>query len=288
MSQRKQSPPVVEFYETHPINEDQILKTLRSKGISTESLTEETLKDYDQDHYGGVEAVDTLARKVGIQPCHYVLDVCSGMGGPARYLAHRYGCRVTGLDITESRYRGSLRLTQLVKLEHLVDFRLGSALDMPFAADTFDVVIGQEAWLHVPDKERLVAECSRVVKAGGVIAFTDVLRRGALSPAEWDELQRAMAVATLETLEGYSRLLAQAGCAIREREDLGDHWAEILTQRLEMYRSLKEETVRKFGVAHYRKWDDVYSFYVKLFREKKLGGARFIAQLDGSKGKKAV
>ena len=57
-----------------------------------------------------------------------MLDVCSGMGGPARYLAHRLGCRVTGLDITESRYQGALRLTPLVGLDDLVDFRLGNAL----------------------------------------------------------------------------------------------------------------------------------------------------------------
>lgn len=67
--------------------------------------------------------------------------------GPARYLAHRYGCRVMGLDITASRHQSALRLTKLVKLDHLVDFRLGNALEMPFSDNTFDVVIGQEAWV---------------------------------------------------------------------------------------------------------------------------------------------
>jgi ubiquinone/menaquinone biosynthesis C-methylase UbiE len=151
-----------------------------------------------------------LASKAGIAPNYHVLDVCSGMGGPARYLAHRIGCRVTGLDLTESRYRSAIRLTELVHLEQLVDFRLGNALDMPFDNASFDVVIGQEAWCHVPDKPRLIAECVRVVKPGGSIAFTDILRRASLDA----EMARTTGLTfpTLETLDGYAQLLAGRGC----------------------------------------------------------------------------
>lgn len=140
---------VVSFYDAHPINKDQILNALESRGVSLETLTEEVLMEYDQDHYGGVEANDLLAERAGIRKTHHVLDVCSGMGGPARYLAHRIGCRVTGLDLTESRVSAAIRLTQLTKLSKLVDFRLGNALEMPFDDAHFDVVIGQEAWAHV-------------------------------------------------------------------------------------------------------------------------------------------
>jgi hypothetical protein len=66
------------------------------------------------------------------------------------------------------------------------------------------------------------------------------------------------------------------------QEDLSDHWAEILTRRLEMYRSLKDQTVEKFGDAHYRKWDDTYSFFVGLFAAEKLGGGRLVAQRDST------
>jgi ubiquinone/menaquinone biosynthesis C-methylase UbiE len=134
---------VVHFYETHPINEYEIFEKLRADAVDLESPSEEILKDYDQDHFGGLEAVDVLAEQAGIGSASHVLDVCSGMGGPARYLAHRLDCRVTGLDITKSRHEGAIRLTRMVGLDHLVDFRLGNALDMPFADATFDVVIGQ-------------------------------------------------------------------------------------------------------------------------------------------------
>ncbi len=272
---------VVAFYDTHPINEDQILHSLETRGIRLEQLTEEILKDFDQDHYGGVEANDLLAAKARMQPHHRVLDVCSGMGGPARYLAHRIGCRVTGLDLTETRVCAAIRLTQLTRQQRLVDFRLGNALDMPFKDSTFDIVIGQEAWAHVPDKSMLITQCVRVLKPAGVIAFTDILRTEKLSTQEMERLTREMTFPNLETLDGYSRLLKENGCEVTEREDLGPIWAQALRQRLEMYRSLKDDTETAFGAEHFRKWDETYAFFVALYGEGKLTGGRFIARRSG-------
>jgi ubiquinone/menaquinone biosynthesis C-methylase UbiE len=202
------------------------------------------------------------------------------MGGPARYLAYHHGCRVTGLDITASRHEGAIRLTQMVKLDHLVDFRLGNALDMPFADATFDVVIGQEAFAHVPDKPRLIAECVRVVKPGGTIAFTDILRRHGLSAAEFERLRRGMTFQSLESLDGYGRLLAECGCTVIARDDLSAWWTEVLKRRLEMYRSLRDTTIAKFGAAHFQKWDETYAFFVGLFAAGRLGGGRFVARRE--------
>jgi sarcosine/dimethylglycine N-methyltransferase len=269
---------VIRFYETHPINEYEILEKLRADGIALEGLTEEILQNYDQDHFGGLEAVDVLADKAGIGAGTRVLDVCSGMGGPARYLAHRLGCHVTGLDITQSRHEAAVRLTAMVRLDHLVDFRLGNALDMPFPGTSFDVVIGQEAFAHVPDKPRLIAECARVVRPGGRIAFTDILRRERLSDAEFERLRRDMTFQSLESLEGYGRLLTERGCTVLARDDLSAWWTEVLQRRLEMYRSLKDTTVAKFGAAHCARWDETYAFFVGLFVAGRLGGGRFVAR----------
>jgi sarcosine/dimethylglycine N-methyltransferase len=273
-----QTASVVAFYDAHPINEEQILHSLAAGGVALEGLTEDTLQRYDQDHFGGIEANDSLATQAGIAHHQHVLDVCSGMGGPARYLAHRIGCRVVGLDFTESRHLGAQRLTKLVGLDQLVSFRHGNALDMPFEDASFDVVIGQEAWCHVPDKPRLIAECARVVKPGGVVAFTDILRRPTLSEAEMTRLADGMPFPTLETLAGYAGLLEGCGCEVLVREDLSEEWARILLQRLAMYRGLRDETVRKFGEAHFRKWDETYAFFVGLYQEGKLGGGRFVAR----------
>lgn len=277
MSQGGGTGAVVHYYETHPINEHQILAKLEAEGIALEGLSEEVLQHYDQDHFGGLEAVETLAARAGIGRGMHVLDVCSGVGGPARFLAHHYGCRVSGLDLTESRYRAAVRLTRMVGLDHLVDFHHGDAQAMPFADGIFDVVIGQEAFAHVPDKARLIGECARVAKPGGRIAFTDIVRRESLPQDALERLREEMTFLTLETLEGYRRLLAAAGCTVVECEDLGDPWTDILARRLEMYRSLRPTTIARFGEAHFRRWDEAYAFFVGLYRGGQLTGGRFVA-----------
>ena len=147
-----------------------------------------------------------------------------------------------------------------------------------FADATFDVVIGQEAFAHVPDKPRLIAECARVVRPGGTIAFTDILRRDGLNAAEFERLRDDMTFQSLETLDGYGRLLARCGCALIGRDDLSAWWTEVLQGRLAMYRSLKDTTVARFGAAHFQKWDATYAFFVGLFAAGRLGGGRFIAR----------
>ena len=78
---------VVDFYDRHPINEGQILETLARRGKDLSALAPEDLFDLDQDHYGGLPAVEALARLGGVHQASRVLDLCSGLGGPARFLA---------------------------------------------------------------------------------------------------------------------------------------------------------------------------------------------------------
>ena len=269
---------VIGFYDTHPINEDEILAKLAARGDDLDTLTEDTLKDFDQDHYGGIDVVDTLAARAGITTAHHVLDVCSGMGGPARWIAHRIGCRVTGLDFTLSRIESARQLTARVKLAHLVDFAHGDATAMPFAANSYDVVMSQEAWLHIPDKAAVIAESVRVAKPGGVIAFTDAVLRARLSTEEESRLGTEMHAPGVATTEQYLSLLRAQGCAITSCEDLSTEWSEVLVKRLAMYRSLRDTTVAKFGAAHFEAWDHTYSFFVGLFTVGKLGGARIVAR----------
>ncbi len=272
---------VIDFYDTHPINEQQILEKLAADGIGLDGLSEDVLQDYDQDHYGGVAATDVLARAAEISADDHVLDVCSGMGGPARYLAHNYGCRVTGIDLTESRVEGATRLTALAGLAGRVDFRAADALDNPFPEQSFDVVIGQEAWGHVPNKPRLIAENVRVTKADGRLAFTDLLARRPLGDAAADRLAREMATVELASLDGYRGLLEAAGCSVLDCEDLSEEWTRVLVERLAMYRGLKDQTVARFGAAHFDKWDATYSFFVGLYEQGVLGGGRFVARRTG-------
>ncbi len=100
---------VVRFYDTPPIHEAQILEAIREKGVPLEGLTEEVLKEHDQDHFGGLEATDMLAREAGIDHSSRVLDVCSGVGGrPATW---RTGTAAASLASTSRRAGTTPRCT---------------------------------------------------------------------------------------------------------------------------------------------------------------------------------
>ncbi|HEX9184121.1 MAG TPA: methyltransferase domain-containing protein [Burkholderiales bacterium] len=271
---------VIQFYDTHPINEDEILAKLSARGANLDALTEDELKDFDQDHYGGVHVVDVLVGKAGIRREHHVLDVCSGMGGPARWIAHRYGCRVTGLDFTESRVEAAKRLTRRVRLDHLVDFVHGDATAIPFPDSRFDVLIGQESWLHIPDKAALIRQCARVVKPAGTIAFTDIVLRAQLTRGEEERLAAGMHVPNVASADRYEELLEENGCRVELRDDLSEEWQRILVDRLAMYRSLRDTTVAQFGEARFLEYDRAYSHFVGLFIDGKLGGVRIVARLE--------
>jgi ubiquinone/menaquinone biosynthesis C-methylase UbiE len=269
---------VIAFYDTHPINEEQILRALEARGLDPERLTQAELSAHDQDHFGGLEANDALIALAGIGPQHDVLDVCSGLGGPARHLADRVGCRVTGLDLNAGRVAAARRFAQRVGLADRVRFEQGDALAMPFAPESFDVVMGQEAWCHVPHKPRLIAECARVLRPGGVFAFTDILRREGLAETEMARLSADMAFPDLESLAGYRRLLEANGCVVEHCDDLSPWWTRVLVDRLAMYRSLGADTARNFGQARSADWDAFYAFFVGLYEQGRLGGGRFIAR----------
>ena len=268
---------VVAFYDRHPISEAQVLAAVaRRRGpLVGRPLVADDLFDFDQDHYGGLAAVDALARLAGLGPGTRVLDVCAGLGGPARFLASRRGCQVVALELNPGRAVGAARLTALVGLSHQVRVVRADAVRMPFGPGRFDACVSQEALLHIEDKAAVLREMHRLLAPGGRVAFTDWVARPALGDGERRRLREWMAAATLQTLEGYRRALGAAGFGSVTVEDLADEWRAVLRQRLEMFRALRDHTVARLGEARYRDYDQLYAFFVGLVEAGKLGGGRF-------------
>ena len=274
---REPAPDVVDFYDRHPINETQVLASACDGAAALRGLRPEDLWQWDQDHYGGLPAVEALARRAAIAPGMSVLDVCAGLGGPARFLAQRFGVRVTGVDLTHSRCAAGARLTALVRLGPVVRHVRGDAQVLPFRGGVFDAAVSQEGLLHVPDKEAVLAECARVLKPGARLAFSDWIARPRLGDNERRRLFEWMAAVSLQSLDGYRGLLARAGFDGILAEDLSGEWITILRARLRMYRGLREQTVARLGQARYDEYNQLYGFFVDLVEAGKLGGGRFSA-----------
>ena len=264
---------VERFYDFHPINARQILDAVAARGIAPDAITEEVLQQHDQDHYGGTAATDRLIAEAAVRADDVVLDVCSGMGGPARFLAWKTGCDVTGLDITASRVEGATELTRIAGLSGSVRFRHGDALAMPFDDASFTLAIAQESFAHIPDKPRLLAECARVLRPAGRLVFSDILHRGNLSVRDRQGLSEGMTFSEIATAEEYVARLRSCGMEVVRVVDLTEEWTCILVERHAMYRSLESQTVARLGRAHFERYDRAYEHFVGLYRSGVLAGA---------------
>jgi ubiquinone/menaquinone biosynthesis C-methylase UbiE len=266
------------FYTSHPISAAIIVAKLRQARGNLDDVGPEELFAHDQDHYGGLAAVDALAAAARIGQDARIADFCAGLGGPARYLAHRYGADVTGIELTPVRVRGAQELTRLVRLSDRVRVLQGDVMAVPLADAGMDAVVSQEAFLHVPDKGRALREAFRVLKSGGRLAFTDWTPDTPLSDTDADLLWRGMAAQTLQSVAQYRALLQGAGFRIVAVEDLTRDWGAILGGRLAMYRRLRAEAERAGTPQGHDAFHESYVRFVALVQSGELGGARFTAE----------
>jgi SAM-dependent methyltransferase len=133
------------------------------------------LAGLDQFHTCGLAATVELARLARITADMSVLDVGSGVGGPARFLAATFGCRVVGIDLSEPFVDAARYLTERTGQSGQVSFQTASALELPFDDGRFDVVLLQHVAMNIADRARLYREIRRVLKSGGRFATFDVV-----------------------------------------------------------------------------------------------------------------
>lgn len=153
-----------------------ILETLQSVKKDPTKYTREDFSTFDEFHIQGIQATKKLAKMVPIEPNMKILDLGSGIGGPARTLATEYHAEVTGIELVEEFYQSAKILSDLLKLGDRTKFLLGSALNLPFENNTFDVVWMQHMSMNIKDKIRLFSEAKRVLKPQGKLALYEICK----------------------------------------------------------------------------------------------------------------
>lgn len=237
------STPVNETIQTHYASTDvgsAILAALEKAGKDLDRLTLQDLAPVDEFHIRGRAATLELARAAGLDASQHVLDVGSGVGGTSRCLAKEFGCRVTGIDLTDEYCRAAAMLTGKVGLTHLVDYRQGDATRLPFDDGVFDVVWSEHVAMNIPDKPRLYQEMHRVLKPGGTLAIYDVLAGPSgpvLFPVPW---ARTPDTSFLVEPGELRRLLEDAGFTISD-------WSDITEVARTWFLALVEK-IRKEGL----------------------------------------
>ena len=174
---------------------------LREDGFDPVRPTLEALAPYDHFHSRGVEATEDLANRLEVAGTDHVLDVGSGLGGPARYFARRFGCRVSGIDLTAEFCDVARHLTRRLGLTERVAIEQGDALALPYGDATFDGAYSMNVSMNIADKRALYRGIHRVLRSGAWLALTEVVRGPGGEqdyPAPWARTASASFLATLD------------------------------------------------------------------------------------------
>jgi len=212
-----------------------ILAALEKAGKDLNRLTPEDLAPIDQFHIRGRAATLELAQAARVDSTKRVLDVGSGVGGTSRCLAREFGCRVTGIDLTDEYCNAAAMLSDRVGLAELVDYRQGDATRLPFPDASFDIVWTEHVAMNIPDKPKLYEEMYRVLKPGGTLAIYDVLAgpSGPVHfPVPWARTPESSFLATPDELRSH---LEQAGFNITAWSDTTDAaraWFVALAEKI--------------------------------------------------------
>lgn len=154
---------------------ERILTAWAAMGKDVNALTPGDLAPVDEFHVRGRQATIELAARLGLSAENRVLDIGCGLGGASRFLATTYGCHVTGIDVTPEYCEGARALAERLELGDRVSYHQASALDLPFHAESFDVVWTQHVVMNISDRGRFYSEVRRVLRPGGRFAMYDVV-----------------------------------------------------------------------------------------------------------------
>ena len=218
-----------------------------------------------------------MARGAQISNGSRVADFCAGLGGTVRYLAHRYGANVTGIELTPARVTGAQVLTRRVGLQDTARIIEGNVMDVPLPDASIDAVISQEAFCHVPDVKRALVEAFRILRTDGRLAFTDWIANEPLTADDAQLMWDGMAIQPLRSISEYCRLVEDIGFGVLSAQDLTVEWGPILKERLAMYQRLREEARQAGTPMGHDAFHQSYIRFVELIQARKMGGVRIVA-----------
>jgi sarcosine/dimethylglycine N-methyltransferase len=224
---------------------DRILIALREVYGADVRITPDLLAPLDHFHGRGVTATEALSTRLMPKAGDRLLDIGSGIGGPARWMAAHFGCHATGIDLTRAFCTAAETLTQVCGMSDQVQILHGSATDLPFPDESFDRAYSQNALMNIADKRRVYREAFRVLRPGGLFAV-DQIALGPDGPPNYPQHWASVSEASfLSTPEEISSDIAATGFNIVMLRDATD---EAIAFQEEMKRRLQVEGPPRLGL----------------------------------------
>ena len=274
MTQTMQSMKTMKLYN----KVERILTELHALGIDDDApLSVDDLTPFDQYHYFGTDAVDHAAGSVGIGARSRVLEVGSGIGGPARYLAARTGCHVTALELQADLNETAMTLTQRCSLDDRVHHVCGNVLDGSQNGLEFDALVSFLCFLHIPDRQSLFARCFDALKPGGRLFVEDFTKLAEPTNDEWQVLKDKILCPYLPSPSEYEDQLREAGFEDVATEDMSAAWTTFTRERHNAWAARRERNLELHGPEITDGMEDFYRTAAEFYGAGILGGLRISA-----------
>jgi len=259
-----------------------ILAALQAHGKDPQHLSPEDLAGFEDMHAGGRAATESVAELLAPKSGSLVLDVGSGLGGPARHVARTFDCRVIGIDITPELVEAARVLTERVGLADRVEFRVASALDLPFESRSFDAAFTIHVGMNIADKERFYCEIGRVLRPNTFLVIYDLFHMGGEIdyPMPWAE---DASVSFLLRPDELDRLLTRLGFEVVAIRDRTRPAAEAMRESARRaLRVGRDEEAGSPPLVMGPRWREKVANLAAALAERRLGAYEFLVRRVGT------
>ena len=266
-----------------------IRQALKQKGKATGNLDIQDLLDLghlDQYHYFGSKACDRAIDYLSLNANSHVLDIGSGVGGPARYITYKTKCNFHCVELRKDFNEIAQELTQRTGLDQQIQYLTGSILSSQVTdallPNSFHNIISFLTFLHIEERDKLLEICFNSLQENGCIYLEDYVANCELTPEVKTTLKEVVQAPYVPTREAYRYHLEQAGFTDICFIDLTTKWKPWVKERYEKFIASKEESIPIFGQAVFEHRSGFYRTVRDLFQSGKIGGSLITAKKPNS------
>lgn len=262
------------FDSTYTHFNDRVLEAVRKETFG---------QDFGQNSWVTLDEYERFIDWLELNPADHVLEVASGSGGPALFLARRAGCRVTGIDVNPSGVATATEMAARLDQAERVHFTLADATArLPFDDDSFDALLCVDSMNHLPDRLAVFREWNRVLRPGRRALFTDPVE--ITGPVTNDELALRSAVGLFLFVPAGTneRLIEEAGFRLIRREDVSENAASIAGRWRSARHAHREDLVRIEGEERFEGLQRFFQAVHRLTSERRLSRIAYVVETAGS------
>lgn len=244
------------------------------------AVREETFgEDIGQNSWVTTDEYNRFAGWLLLSPASQVIEVASGSGGPALYLARKTGCRVTGVDVNPNGIATAIEAANRQVAGDRVKFEVADATaPLPFADDEFDALLCIDSMNHFPARLETLREWRRVLKPGGRAVFTDpVVITGPITNE--DLVQRSSIGLFVFTPRGLNEeLIAEAGLRLVRQLDVSENAVQVSRRWREARQRFREELLQIEGSERYLGLQKFLAAVHRLTHERRLSRIAYLVE----------